>query len=298
MLEVRGLNAWYGESHILHGMDFDVGEGEVVTLLGRNGAGKTTTMGGDWRTGLGRSAVVALSLLVAVVPLAVEAGGTPHWVHYKWLMSNPTLPKKVVVLPIDIKTVEVTAGGVEEQVPDWSKEASQSVFKAVSAAIKQAGMKEIAAPRFSGASAANFDEHLALYKLVVNTAGKIPWEHKAKRFDYGIGPGLRAVAEQTDADAAIIVYGRDYASTAGRKARAVAGNIPIVNIFTGPAPQLGHSFIRVGVVDLRTGDLLWMNSEYREGSTNLRDPDDAAKMVNAVFDWYPGIEKYRAAYLK
>jgi len=44
MLEVRGLNAWYGESHILHGMDFDVGDGEVVTLLGRNGAGKTTTL--------------------------------------------------------------------------------------------------------------------------------------------------------------------------------------------------------------------------------------------------------------
>ncbi len=44
MLEVRGLNAWYGESHILHGVDFDVAEGEVVTLLGRNGAGKTTTL--------------------------------------------------------------------------------------------------------------------------------------------------------------------------------------------------------------------------------------------------------------
>jgi len=44
MLEVRGLNAWYGESHILHGMDFDIAESEVVTLLGRNGAGKTTTL--------------------------------------------------------------------------------------------------------------------------------------------------------------------------------------------------------------------------------------------------------------
>jgi len=44
MLEVRGLEAWYGESHVLHGVDFDVREGEVVTLLGRNGAGKTTTM--------------------------------------------------------------------------------------------------------------------------------------------------------------------------------------------------------------------------------------------------------------
>jgi branched-chain amino acid transport system ATP-binding protein len=44
MLEVRDLNAWYGESHVLHGVDFEVRQGEVVTLLGRNGAGKTTTM--------------------------------------------------------------------------------------------------------------------------------------------------------------------------------------------------------------------------------------------------------------
>lgn len=44
LLAVRDLHAWYGESHILHGVDFDVAPGEVVTLLGRNGAGKTTTM--------------------------------------------------------------------------------------------------------------------------------------------------------------------------------------------------------------------------------------------------------------
>ena len=44
VLEVKGLQAWYNKSHILHGVDLDVREGEVVTLLGRNGAGKTTTL--------------------------------------------------------------------------------------------------------------------------------------------------------------------------------------------------------------------------------------------------------------
>jgi branched-chain amino acid transport system ATP-binding protein len=44
LLRIEGLNAWYGESHILHGVDLSVHEGEVVCLLGRNGAGRTTTM--------------------------------------------------------------------------------------------------------------------------------------------------------------------------------------------------------------------------------------------------------------
>jgi branched-chain amino acid transport system ATP-binding protein len=44
LLSVRGLNAWYGEGHALHGIDLDVFRGETVTLLGRNGVGKTTTL--------------------------------------------------------------------------------------------------------------------------------------------------------------------------------------------------------------------------------------------------------------
>ena len=44
LLTIAGLEAWYGESHVLHGVDLSINEGETVTLLGRNGAGKTTTL--------------------------------------------------------------------------------------------------------------------------------------------------------------------------------------------------------------------------------------------------------------
>jgi branched-chain amino acid transport system ATP-binding protein len=44
LLEVRDLDAWYGESHVLHGVSLDLFEGETITLVGRNGAGKTTTL--------------------------------------------------------------------------------------------------------------------------------------------------------------------------------------------------------------------------------------------------------------
>lgn len=43
-LDIRNLHAWYGESHILHGLNLHVSPGEVVTLLGRNGSGRTTTL--------------------------------------------------------------------------------------------------------------------------------------------------------------------------------------------------------------------------------------------------------------
>lgn len=44
LLSIRGLHAWYGESHVVHGVDLSVGQGELVTLVGRNGAGRTSTL--------------------------------------------------------------------------------------------------------------------------------------------------------------------------------------------------------------------------------------------------------------
>ena len=152
-------------------------------------------------------------------------------------------------------------------------------------------------PRLSATDQALVDGRLTLNKLVADTAQTTGFRHKIRRFDFGIGPGLALLQQRSGADAALMVVGRDYASTAGRKTKAVLGKIPLINIFSGDA-ELGDSFVHVGLIDLRTGDLLWMNSDKRGITSNLREPKDAQAMVDAIFEWYPAIEKYRKAYAR
>lgn len=241
---------------------------------------------------------LVIIVLAFMLPLSVQASRTPHWVHYKLLQASPQLPKKLVVLPINIEMMEVTAGGVKEEVPEWSDTAAKNIYNSLSALIKKdANLEQVEFPRLSSKDSAVLEEHMALYNLVVNTASRTDLDHKLRRFDYGIGPGLDMLRKKTGADAAMLIYGRDEVSTAGRITQSVLGYIPIINIFTGAQTAMGDSYIHVGIVDLKTGDLLWMSSEYRDDTTDLRDADDAEDMVEEVFEWYPGIEKYRRAYV-
>jgi len=69
MLQVQGLNAFYGKSHVLHGVDFQVGDGEILALLGRNGSGRSTTA----------KAIMGL----------VDAQGSVHWKGREVLGKKP-----------------------------------------------------------------------------------------------------------------------------------------------------------------------------------------------------------------
>lgn len=101
-LEVRDLHAWYGESHVLHGMTFDVGKGELVTLLGRNGAGKTTTM----RTlaGIVRQRRGAVRLdgrdLLAVPPHRIAHTGLGYVPEERGIFASLSVAENLMLPPV------------------------------------------------------------------------------------------------------------------------------------------------------------------------------------------------------
>ena len=87
-LEISGLNAWYGESHVLHGMDLVVHPGEVVTLLGRNGAGRTSTL----RAIMGLTGSRKGSIKINGTETSLVPNGDPNSLIEKIKAVAPDLP--------------------------------------------------------------------------------------------------------------------------------------------------------------------------------------------------------------
>ena len=102
MLKIEGLNAWYGESHVLHGVDFQIEEGEVVTLLGRNGAGKTTTL----KSIMGQIGRLAGSIrfkgreLVGLRPDQIGRSGIAYCPEERGIYSSLNVTENLLLPPV------------------------------------------------------------------------------------------------------------------------------------------------------------------------------------------------------
>ena len=109
LLQIKGLQAWYGESHILHGVDLDIRPGEVMTLLGRNGAGKTTTLKSIMgligkRTG---SITFQGRELIAMAPERIARLGIAFCPEERGILASLTVRENLMLPPA------VAPGGLE-----------------------------------------------------------------------------------------------------------------------------------------------------------------------------------------
>ena len=102
MLRVSGLQAFYGESHILHGVDFNVSHGEVVTLLGRNGAGRTTTLKALLGLVANRSGSVLIdgNEAISLPPHRIARLGVGYCPEERGIYSSLTAQENLLLPPV------------------------------------------------------------------------------------------------------------------------------------------------------------------------------------------------------
>jgi hypothetical protein len=200
-------------------------------------------------------------------------------------------------LPVDVLVAEMSAGGVLEEVKDWSETGKRNVHAAVQLhAANNNKFEVMALPDMTAAEKSSLEEHVALLDVVhqgaINsTRGGTPWQHKINHFDYTLGDGLKFLKEKTGADAALVVTGLDVVSSAERQAAF------IVAAAFGVGLQTGFAILRTAVVDLETGDLLWIDYTFSQSKT-FREQKDVNVMVEDMLKNFPGIKEYKATVAK
>lgn len=216
-------------------------------------------------SGIGRSIIGVAAVLCVSLPAL--AGDTV--VHVAVREGARPLPKRLLMLPPDLLVQEITAGGVVEKVPQRTADAANR-FRASLVAIAAAskGRFEVVPidPPPEGKDA--IADFLARYAAVASGArqamfGGPAWQPRLDRFDYTLGEGLPALAQAFGADAVLVTSGSAMVESTGRATLNFLGGFATALLSGGRSVQMrndDHGEIAIGVVDLASGDLLWLHS--------------------------------------
>ena len=232
---------------------------------------------------------IALLALLLAVPLAAAA---QTYTYLDQSMRGAAPRRVAVLISPDIVVRELSAGGVAEKMPEWTQQARAHITAALERIGARNNLRFATLPALTGEEQRVLDEHVALYSVVAINVHNNSLSHSEvweKRLasgltDYTVGPGLAFVADKSGADAALIVIARDTESSGERKAMMVLGALFGVGI------PMGQAFAVAGLVDLRSGRLLWQSFDL-SGSADLRVDEDASKMVETLFSSYPGAKR-------
>ena len=126
LLKIAALNAWYGESHILHGVEFRVLEGEVVTLLGRNGAGRTTTLRAIMGLVGARSGSILIDGVetVGMAPHRIARLGLGYCPEERGIFSTLTALENLMLPPLIDGGRAVLVGEIYDMFPNLRERAA------------------------------------------------------------------------------------------------------------------------------------------------------------------------------
>ncbi len=231
--------------------------------------------------------------LAALLTAAMPAGAQER----SATRAGFTLPadggKRILVFRPAVSVGAQSTGGMFEPNADWTDRARANIATALARRQALLGHHMIEAPPATGEDLRRLAEYQALFGTVARAVveyqffvgNRLPTKKRDNRagvFDWSLGPGVRDLPGAGAADYALVLYSRDAFGSTGRKLLQVAALLgPRVAIAAGE--HVGYA----GLVDLRTGDLLWLNADAAMGG-DVREADGADKRVGQLLEDFPG----------
>ena len=197
-----------------------------------------------------------------------------------------TGPVKILVFRPDVQVGEQTTGGMNQPNADWTAAARTHIGNALAAAQAARSNELILMPELEGEQAAVLADYRSLFRAVTQAVvdhklfkgNRLPT--KKGEFDWTLGPGISQLADIGGGDYGLFIYTYDSYGSAGRKAAQIVGAMFGAVIISGV--HIGYA----GLVDLHTGELVWINADLRMGG-NVRDAEGATKRVAQLLEDFP-----------
>lgn len=201
--------------------------------------------------------------------------------------------KKILVFRPAVSVGEQSTGGLFEPNADWTDKARANIDSALTKQQISLGNIVVTPPEAFGEQAQLVSEYTNLFgavaEAVVNyqffTGNRLPTkkrDNKAGIFDWSLGNGVSKLPGAGDADYALFIYNRDAYGSTGRKLLQV-----VALLGPGIAVKSGEHIGYAGLVDLKTGDLLWLNADAAMGG-DVREIEGAEKRVGQLLEEFPG----------
>lgn len=229
------------------------------------------------------------AFVLAAVPVAAQERAAVK----QGFTLAPNSQKTILVFRPAVSVGAQSTGGMFEPNAEWTEQAKANIQVSLEKLQKQFGNAVVVAPEAYGDDARNVQEHMALFSAVSQAVieyqffagNRLPTkkrDNKADVFDWSLGEGVASLPGAKDADYGLFIYNKDAFGSTGRKLLQVAAMFaPGLSVTSGE--HRGYA----GLVDLRTGDLLWLNADGEMGG-DVRDTDGSDKRVHQLLEDFPG----------
>lgn len=228
-------------------------------------------------------AAVVSAMLVAVPVQAQEKTGIKPGFELR-----PGTARIIVLRP-SIKVGAQSTAGLFEPNADWTAQARENIGAALAQAQNSLGntVRDYVEP--VNADPAMLSEYQALFDAVAQSVieyqffpgNRLPTKKRDGQFEWGLGAEIARLPGLADADYALFVTTEDHFGSTGRKVLQIFAALARVPVTAG----LHKGF--AGLVDLRTGELVWLNADMQMGG-DVREADGAQKRVRQLLEGFPG----------